>query len=450
MKLSKSDKYIFFSYGFSFLFAINYVVQQSPLGSVLFHVESLLFIGCIGYFLIRDKNLALYFCVFYFICFHQYGADPYSERLINFLSGPYKLIVLVLFMIGTFDGVINKKGLFILVLCIFPSVFQLTYSEYFRVKYFYNDVIYYLALLPLILFGRRKNITFNISQCVYHFSLTMPLLCLFSYVTGLGVELKGSYYFYYGHLFSFLLLYSFLYRFFSKSCTSQLSAFIVLLNFIIFFQSAQSAHFIILLMVLIVSTLLTRRFKMLFVCMSFVALFIVIAANVPKGSWLALKTGQVIKIAALTQGGGNISAINSLAIRYYSLIAIIDGNTPFENLFGRGISTIYRDTSGNFSTLNMHNATFPVEEISSGEFHLIHETLIRLFMHFGISGIVFFTLYLYSLIKIDKYNTWYLCTLIFFAFLWMSSVQFMGLICMFLTLVLREGSTGELKRYKEN
>ncbi|MBA6389408.1 hypothetical protein H4J38_01300 [Colwellia sp. BRX10-3] len=435
ISLTKNTKYSLF---FSVLFIFNYFIQQTSLSNFLFHLESLSYLSLLLWAFPRDKNLTALLCIFYFICFHQYGADPYSELLQNYLAGPYKLVILIVFSC-LFTKVRVSRLWFVLIFFI-PVFHQLLFSSYFRLQYILNDFIYYFSIIPLLILGKNSKINIDIAQVIYYFTLTLPVLCLIAYLLDLGNEIKGSYYFFYGHLFSFLLLFSFLYRVFTKECKSKISFVLTVCNFLIFFQSAQSAHFIILILSLGVSLILTRKFKIMFLSVFFVSFFLSMTMIIPKGSWLALKTGQVVNLVGVLNGGSNISTINSVAIRYYTLIAIIDENSITENLIGRGISTIYHDKNNNFSKLNLHEATFPENEMESKEFHLIHESIVRLFFHLGVFGCMLLIYFSYKLIQLNKTNFWYVNSVLFLILLWMSSIQFMGFITIFIKLLSNKKS----------
>ena len=431
------------------IYAFNFVVQQLPIAPALFHLINAVYIVCLLITLFSRKELFYLLALFYFIVFHQYSADPYSEGFYNFLSGPYKIVVLALFLVSLVKDKLSLSLFFWVGLALIVTICQLLFGSSFRANYVVNDIVFYLAALPLFFTRSFSVIRVDIPHFVYKFSLGLPFLCLFSFMSGFSHEIKGAYYFYYGHLFSFLLIYSAFYYFSIDRERSKMSFVIVLINILIFLQSAQSAHYILVLLSLITLLVYQKRFKVLLSVFSFISVLVLLTVVAPQGSWLALKTGQVAKLTALASGQDVLSSVNSLAIRYYTAVNIVDENNSLENIFGRGLGAIYTDSKGVFFGLNMHEATFPEEELNSGEYHLVHETLVRLFLHFGLLGLFSFLVFIFLSLRKSKDKPAGILSFIFFCFLWLSNIQMMGFLSLFLFHATKQSHMREIQVFNE-
>lgn len=426
-------EFIIFILAIVFLF--NLIVQSGELADYFFHINNIVYIVALLILRLKlDKNF-LFACIMYFVCFHQYGSNPYSDDFTSYQSGFYKFIVFLLF-ISTMERLYVYGGFFYLLL-ILSVLLQLIFGENFRTEYIFNDFLFYLAVLPLLFFSnsnKKKYIDKNYClECLFLFSLYIPIICIFIYIFDYGSALYGSYYFFYGHVISFVLLFSFFYYITNFRKKSLLFLPIVLVNLIVILQSLQSAYFLIFLCALFL--MVVRKISLKYFAYIFLSilLLIYIQSFLPEGSWVALKVGQIIRIGSLTNLE-SLSNINSLAIRVYEIINIYKSSEFFEVFFGRGVGAIYRDVENLFSSNILHSASFPEKELLNGEFHLIHETFVRLFFHTGLIGFIVFHVIVYFKTKgLKEFSEIFLFS--FFLFLWLSSIQTVFFLSMLLFVV---------------
>ncbi|MGI2039032.1 hypothetical protein ACRN9Z_13300 [Shewanella frigidimarina] len=423
---------------FSVLFIFNAFIQHESIAFAFYHINNLLYITII-LFLYNYKSSYFYIvCALYFVCFHQYSSDPYSESFFNFLSGYYKLIVYGLFLLK-FKGSLKLSTGFIVALILLYSTFiQFFFVGNSSLQYFFTDVMIYLPALAYLFAFKSRTLTKQVVDktlyLLFKFTLFIPFICFCIYNLDLHTVLYGSYYFFYGHTISFLLFYSTVYFFVNRDKLKLTKYFpLVLFNVIILIQSMQSAYVVILFTFLLYLALLKGSFKSSFTMVVLLFILFVAGINALPGTWFALKVNQILSLVDI--GLNNLELIPSLYVRVYSLLNIIMTNNIYEMCFGRGLGATYIDFYGAFNSEILHAASFPLEEVRTGNFHLIHETFVKELFHVGILGFILINLFwLKKLLATD--NIEYIFVFIFTAFLWLSSVQitfFLGIIVLLMS-----------------
>ncbi|MCO7188741.1 hypothetical protein NH568_10075 [Pseudoalteromonas sp. XMcav2-N] len=321
---------------------------------------------------------------------------------------------------------------------ILPTLTQITIGDFFRSKYFFNDLFFYIAAFALLFSNRLiEPPKLDYFYILYRFSTMLPICYILVYFGGLGYELYGSYYFFYGHLVNFVIIFGAFYKLTIDKKYFSLSSVAILINLAVFLKTMQSAHLVLIILTLCISLLAYRKIVYLAYTLAIIVAVVFIYHAAPSGSWVKLKVGQVVKASEIVSGSNTFSDVNSLGVRFASLHAISNENTVFTTLFGRGIGSIYTDTEHVFSYLDLHEFTFPKDEVDSGEFHLVHETLVRIFMQVGIIGLIVTMLIVFSALRKIETSVCTYLSVIFFVFLWMSSVQFCGFITIWVFLMLK-------------
>ncbi|WP_281213312.1 hypothetical protein [Shewanella insulae] len=206
----------------------------------------------------------------------------------------------------------------------------------------------------------------------------------------------------------------------------------MLSNFAIITQSAQTAYFIILIATFFVVAINSKKIRYLISLVFLFAFILIVNHFSPDGSWIALKSNQIVNLFTLDVSA--ILLVNSLAIRLYSFVNIFLSSNLAELMFGSGLGAIYYDVGNFFNSQNVHAATFPLSEISSGEFHTVHESIFRLFFHCGLVGIFFFFFLFFKKI-FKEYEVPILFSYLYFIFLWLSSIQTVFFLTIFLVLI---------------
>jgi len=311
------------------------------------------------------------------------------------------------------------------------------FGDRFRVEYLFNDLVFYIAVLPVLMSSRdgiKSIVDFNkVAYMLYIFSLTLPISSTLVYVLDLFTVLHGSYYFFYGHAISFVFLYSVIYFISIDKEKNILKLLLCVINLLIVFQASQTAYYIIFILAIVAYCVFNgKAVKVLYAPFVF---FIIYLTNlsVPEDSWLYLKTGQLTSLFLLDVAS-IVESSNSFAIRIYELTNIIDESNFFELFFGSGLGSVYYDNLHLFHSSMIHEASFPKKEILSGEFHLVHETLIRLFFHVGIFGFLIFYAVFYKSLKggVQFINVF---IFIYFSFLWLSSLQAVFFLTIIMTII---------------
>lgn len=430
------------------LYVLNYIIQHSILAGVYYHVFNLCYISLLGFLLFTNRISLFYvLSLFFFVLNHQYAADPYSDSFRDFISGGYKFIVLAL--LAPFISFGKNANALLGIILLISTIISVFNGMWFRSQYLMNDFfVCFFLLLFLMDVKIKPKCRYDISKIVFRFFLMLPLCCLIVYALGLHNELYGSFYFFYGPTYACIILFSTAY-WIEKGykLVSPVSLFI-LLNFILFLQSAQSAQLLIVFLALLVVVISRRKIKYFLPLAAFVVLFIFTSFFAQPGTWLYLKTNQVVSLAAIFTGDlSGVMAFNSIAIRISQLITIISSNNAIEMILGRGLGSIYNDSLGLLSSLRLGDATYPLLEKASGEFHLVHESWVFLYMKSGILGFLLvlttFTRKIYGYAQ--NYSLIILYLMVFFY--WSSSMQFV-LFSFVLKLLISKSNNSFPPHYK--
>lgn len=422
------------------IYLFNYFIQSSGY-TLLYHPINILYVSVLFlYRLNADKTFCVVLSIFYFVIFHQYGSDPYSEEFTNYLSGYYKLLVIFIFL-SCFSFVRSISGGVLILLLIISSFLNATIYDTFRVTYLFNDIFFFI-LVSSIFFLKNNSVSREvIEDVILLFSLMLPFACGIVYLLELGTERYGSYIFFYGHLFLFLLVYPVFYFVRDKASLNIFLKILLLLNGVVFMLSAQSAQYLILIIIILLSILFSFNLKKLSFGLVVLVSFLFIISNIESGTWLSLKVNQLLALSYLNDLSA-ITEVNSLAIRVYELLIIFESNTTFQHLLGNGLGSIYIDSNQYFNYLNLHSATFSEAELYSGEYYLIHESLVKLFFIGGMfSLLIFFWRNLVNTVNFRK-DPLYIAIIVYFVMLGLSGVQFSAFITMlYISTINSSGET---------
>ena len=423
---------------FAIFFVYNFYIQHQEFHGLFYHINNFLYIYTLLKLWRYKSEYFYFFCLMYFVCFHQYSSDPYNETFSSFQAGYYKLIVFSIFVARFRPQLQLRGGSFLLVFILFATIIQFSFYVNGSLSYLVYDFILFIPAIPYLLEFRAKALTeFTLNKTLfllYKFTLFIPFVCLLIYALDLHTVLYGSYYFFYGHTISLLLMYSGVY-FFTKRKALKISADFpfVIVNALILLQSLQSAYILILISFLLFITLMKRSFKSFFSIIVLIFLLVIVGYNATSGSWLELKVGQILRLASI--GMNDLESMPSLYVRVYSLLNIIDTNSKFEMFFGRGLGATYVDSLGAFNSRVIHSATFPLKEISTGTFHLVHETFVKIFLQGGLLGLFLVNFFwLKKLLQAKELP--FMFILIFTSFLWLSSIQvtfFLGVLVLLIS-----------------
>lgn len=423
----------------TFFYFTTYFIQSSGL-DLAYHPANILYISTL--LLVRfkaERKYCVILCLFYFIVFHQYGSDPYSDVFVSFLSGYYKLVVILVF----FSCLSFKKSilgsLFVLII-FFSSLLNAILDDSFRAGYIFNDAFFFILLSSSFFIKNEFFDSEDIEDVVFLFSISMPIVCLFVYFFGLGTERFGSYIFFYGHLFLFILIYPVFYLIRKKAKLNILFKILIVMNGIIFMLSAQSAQYLILIVVIVTSLIFEFNFKKISLAVVFFIAFLLVIFNVESGTWLSLKINQLLALFSMSDFT-SIIEVNSLAIRVFEFLIIFESNSVYQHFFGNGLGSIYLDINHYFSYLNLHSATFSMSELATGEYYLIHESVVKVFFISGFVGLLIFLYENVNNVLKSKSDPLNIAIIIYFVMLGLSGVQFSAFITML--YILTVNSAGE-------
>jgi len=370
---------------FSFFGLLIYFMEKN-VGLLGSHVVNVVYIVIIIIAFIQKGRWIDYLFIFYPFIFHQYYSDPYDANFYGYFNGYYKYIVLFLFVLK-YNYLRFNKGLYLIIILILLSITTnlLGPIELFNLI---DDLLQFSFLL-LFLCRIRSNVIINVPRVLFYYSICLPTIYICQYFLELTNVIYGSIYFFFGHYYGFLIVFMGFYWVYELSSRAKLKYLIpVIINLIVFVQSMQSAH-MVMIFVLAGALLVFKRqyIYLLLIPVGWLALNASLD-YFPSGSWTYLKLSQ---LTGFTGGISDMS--NSLAIRVVEFINVISNNNTLQHLIGNGFGAYYTDITGLMSLLNLHVSTYPAAELESGRLHLIHEPALKLFFELGIFGMLIFIKY---------------------------------------------------------
>ena len=403
-------KSIKFSHIFAFMFVIflmrnvQYEMPSQVSHIVNFSVVMLLVIQSIKQ---KYSDFFLYFFFFFFIV-QSYPLTGYvqdGEIFNKVLSGPYFLIYMSLFLFNTLlsvkGGIHSRSPVYILVALGVIATIQglLNFDSH---EYFLYDTLYFIVLLtPLALLLNPKKIHLpnkefllnRIFEFVVAYAFYAAIFTIFKYASG------HSYYemwFSFGPL-NFLILVFLLYFLLIKKGGERMVAIAAIVFYIPVKIISINSHEILLFMVIAVFFLLNygtivNKLMVLILSTVFVVFFIT-----SESAWIVLKKEQILILYEILYSNPDLIP-NSVFIRLLEFKLLVNEFLTSMNVFlGLGHGAVIHDTNNIMLQANLHDATFPINEINSGKYHGFHESIIKLLIRYGVLG-SFIYFYFYILI----------------------------------------------------
>ena len=393
-----SNKNIFLKVSIlSLLLIAGNSLQESSFGSAK-HIFSFVFIFYLLTNLISKKYLYnLYATLLYFMVFSLYPRVLYDDSFlfVSYFSGYYKLVVIVIFLISI--GKINHNNKFVILLCFIQilSIFigLLLYGNF---KYFLNDFMYvFIIYSPLILLlsNKIKHIDVDIKQLLnflHAYSISYVIYNLYILVFyEVQIGSTGSLFLSFGptNLLVFLSL-----IYFSSKSVGFLR--IITIIFLILFTpikilSINSQEIIVLLLLGSSYFFFNRKYiyKIAVSVMFIVVLFSISNYSFKTGNfWLDLKLNQVFSLVE-TNKNSEISNSSYIRLLEFELLKNQVLQSP-SVLFGKGLGATLKNSNNLLFKANLHEATFPEEEIKSGEIHGLHESIYKYLLRYGLIGFI--------------------------------------------------------------
>lgn len=274
---------------------------------------------------------------------------------------------------------------------------------------FYNKIVgNLLAELPYVftfiifLFVKINKNTDSIKNLLEIICYTYFLLPILYYVEHIFniYDIRGDINIYaYGHWLGIISSLSLLYILNSNTKLKVLiiNIFLYLLTTYHFYTSYQSVHYILIIIVIILSLVRNgfSTINLIYLCLFFLATFYLLNLYISIGdtsSWIYLKLSQVNALVTFNF----FENFNSLTIRFAEFISIINQNDLYQNLFGRGIGSIYLPIEEIWSFVNFHDSTFPEDQVKSMRLQTVHEPIVMFIKWFGFLGSALVFSYLYK------------------------------------------------------
>ena len=331
--------------------------------------------------------------VFLYIAFPTYGPDPYK--------------------VGAFSAFDIAKYVFLLftlILCmrrIGPSITQFAYLIICslgmlgsmltnQLELSLRELIYFFAISTLMANakGKELDITAYFTILMSRIFILIPIMYIFQSQFNLLHELPGgTKALGFGHWIGFLVAFSTL-RIIQPGMFDRMETRILYSVFWTFslwflYPSMQSSHYLIIVIVMLAAIVSNKRLTVSFKG-TLVSLCIIVFLFLPAlldfidvGTWTYLKLSQTIGFLA----GDFVLAGNSVLIRVAQLEAMFAGSL-YEIILGRGPGGVYELPSIALMALDLHDRTFPLEEIATGRFVYVHETTVFILKTSGIVGLM--------------------------------------------------------------
>jgi hypothetical protein len=161
--------------------------------------------------------------------------------------------------------------------------------------------------------------------------------------------------------------------------------------------SYQSAHFILMgaAILFAVGKNLTSRVSSTTILGSLALLVslpiagFLVLSNAGTDSWLYLKVSQVVSLAS----GEFLEASNS------QLLSLFEQSDPISIAIGRGVASTYVPEGALWDFVVFHEATYPEQELVSGQLQYIHESITMLIKWVGICGLAFIFYSVYTRLR---------------------------------------------------
>lgn len=425
---TNAERHVGPSIGVAYIFFLgNYIAQYYSASFAAYLVSNILYLViAVSFRLLGRLPDSLVLLALYPLCFHRYFADPYDIEFADFFGGPFKLVPLVFLLVALRPVALRPISILFASVVGVSSALAASWSRNFN--HVLSDLIFYSLVLLFLSVDRRTVSSpltgFDFQRALFYFyclvSASYPVL----WVQGIYVEFFGSIYFYWGHVYGFLMIFGILYFLTELSLKERLFFSLpVLINTLVFAQSLQSAHLIILVAMLMMFAYWHRRPSYLAFAAVIVGAASWLVTFLDPSTFLFLKLGQVV---SLVQSAGIEDLIenNSVFIRLSQFLTIFSQNSVAEHLIGNGVGATYGDPLRLFAMADLHDRTYTEEELSSGVFFLVHEPIVKLYFNVGIAGIVLFGLYIFRELRgSTERDSLRILTIVCFALLWSASTQ---------------------------
>jgi hypothetical protein len=370
---------------FSILSPINLFMENA--GSVAFAlvINAMFFAFLALFYGMGKRGLFLLAFFGYCVAFHEYGPDPYRVGFLSFFRfGKY--VLLAIFFLGMVRMTLSLSAFFLIMIAAIATTMTLVSGEIGST--FPNDAVF---IIVLVLFGchsRGRNFEWHlVPRFLFYFTTYLPVCFFIEYILGLKEDMNGAMVFLWGHYFGFLVIFSVIY-FIQVLTKKQKIKYSIPLAcvLVVFMQSAQTAHYILLILSLTAMVIIDGRAKVWLSCavafIAFTCAIVYVHNFGDSSSRVYLKVNQLIA----SMSGDRSAENNSFGIRVAQLITIDESFSVTEKVVGRGLGATYHDVSGLFSYLDLHDMTFRPEELNSGEYSTVHEPIVKMYLMTGIIG----------------------------------------------------------------
>jgi hypothetical protein len=405
----------------------NYLLQAASADWPLNVLSNTLYLGIsIVLLLLKRRTQALFLLALYPACFHRYFADPYDTSFSDFFAGPWKLVPF--FALLSAAKPISIRPL--------PIIFftgiaasTLAHAVWRRSgEYVLSDVIFYTVVLTFLSIDveavKRRTAQLDIERTLFYFYASIAITYPILWFTNTYVEQYGSIYFFWGHVYGFLMIYGLLFYTTRLTLKERLwFALPVLVNSAVFLQSMQSAHLVILFGMLCMYSYWYRRFSFLLVAVVAALCLVWLSTILDPTTFLFLKVYQILDVFSVRSLEDLVNN-NSVFIRVSQFVSIFSQNSLLEHLIGNGLGATYGDPLHLFAIADLHDKTYTEQELQTGVFFLIHEPVVKLYFNCGVLGL---SLFLYTVYKILRFSgrqdSLMVLTAICFTLLWSASTQ---------------------------
>lgn len=387
----------------SVLLGVHTVIAFSPFASIYFLATSLICLFLLVLPALKDLRPIIIFLII--LAFPEYGPDPYED---NFFSPFYfQKYILALYLLFCFSPKLTLNSILLIAILLL---------SWFGSNFYGINGNIFVEIFPLLLFF--SFLFFSLESSKVDIPLFLISFTAFLFLSSLVIDISGVVsqrmaarnlfnVYLFGHYWGILVGY-----FILKFSTLKLSSIskntlllFFLLSLIFNINSFQSIHFLFILLCLAIRFQIFRRIRLssiaittsiLFAFYIFIPYILDLSAD-GEAAWAIMKVKQAASLLTLnpTLFG------NSVLIRINEILSLYQQSDIIQILFGRGFSSVYEMQGALWHLTNVHEFSFPLEQLQSGNLQTVHETLFLLLKWIGIAGSLLFIICVYN--KFLKY-----------------------------------------------
>lgn len=431
MKYTSLDSFGFFlGLSCGVLAAINLAIANTGFALAYF-----LFLAIVSIFILLYLPIKPVTIFILILGFPEYGANPYNEV---FLSPFYFQKYILLFLcLKLFFIKFYYSTLFYLFLVALSFLISILYGINGALL---NEMVQLLILISLL------NIKFDNTAEARLVSFLLSFIA-FSFISSFILEIFGVFalrpgggkVFFFGHWFGILTGY-----FIIKITTVRypltvmiwlISSFVI--SIYVNINTLQSSHFVwflVCFLILMAPTKMISSRSFLLGAILITGFFVfrssaLINFDIPEEFlWVIKKVQQISSLFAFDV----MELSNSPLIRLNQALALVEQSNFLQLIFGRGYASTYELAGAFWDSSQLHDATFPIDQLNSGLLQMVHETIILLFKWTGIFGLLFVWSILIKRFRaaaLDRSTIFYNFAL---AALFLLSGVHTGILCLFL------------------